>query len=114
MTPRLNSYEFQILLNTVCEQTTLRGIPVIFLVWPFRVQVDGTEPRYTAWQEVALSMMQRTDITIVDLSVYFREAVKDQDPDDLFLDSGHTTAAGHAVVARGVVEVLGQQLRNKD
>mgnify|MGYP003949010545 FL=1 len=114
MTPRLAPYEFQLLLNSVCEQSLTRRIPVIFLVWPFRVQVDGTEPGYTKWQEVALSMMQRTDITIVDLSAYFREAIKDQDPDDLFIDSGHTTAEGHAVVARGVVEVLGRQLRNKD
>lgn len=112
--PRLTPYEFELLLNMICQKSSTRQIPVIFLVWPFRVQVDGTEPGHTQWQEVALSMMQRKDITVVDLSVYFREALQDQDPDDLFIDSGHTTAEGHAVVTRGVVEVLGRQLRSED
>jgi len=83
---------------------------VVFLVWPFRVQVDGTEASHTLWQQVPLAMKNRPEITVVDLSLYFREAVKTQDVGELFIDRGHTTAKGHVVVAQGVVEAVERHL----
>jgi len=108
--PRLSPFEFQQLLNKICHQSSERRIPVVFLVWPFRVQVDGTEASHTLWQQVPLAMKNRPEITVVDLSLYFREAVKTQDVGELFIDRGHTTAKGHVVVAQGVVEAVERHL----
>jgi len=99
--PRLSPREFDRALVEIRDLCAERNVPVLFLIWPFRKQMEEKNDALLAYQRIVAEVGERERVPLIDLVGPFLEA-----EGDLFVDNLHANAAGCRVAAEAIVSVL--------
>ncbi|MFH1682097.1 MAG: SGNH/GDSL hydrolase family protein [Candidatus Eisenbacteria bacterium] len=99
--PRLSSAEFHRTLVEIRDLCADRNVPVLFLVWPFRKQMEERDNDLLAYQQVVAAAGAGERIPVLNLVDPFLEA-----GGDLFVDNLHANAKGCRVAAEAIAGVL--------
>lgn len=99
--PRLSAREFYENLAGIHELCAERKVPVIFLVWPFRKQIEEKNAEPLAYQSLVLAVAQADRVPVIDLVPRFLKI-----GGRLFVDNIHGSAEGCALAAETIAETL--------
>jgi lysophospholipase L1-like esterase len=99
--PRLSSGEFYRALVEIRDVCAKRNVPVLFLIWPFRKQMEERNDALLAYQRIVAEVCMRERVPLVDLVGPFVET-----EGDLFVDNLHANAEGCRVTAETIASVL--------
>ncbi|MBN1827189.1 MAG: hypothetical protein JW958_13105 [Candidatus Eisenbacteria bacterium] len=100
-TPRLPPGDF---VKTLVEMKRLcdaRGVPVIYLIWPYRKQKEEGSADLIVYQPGVVAAARETESPIISLIEPFLRA-----EGDLFIDNIHPSAAGCSVAAEAIATRL--------
>jgi lysophospholipase L1-like esterase len=107
--PRLTKGEFLGELHAIREFCRERGIPVVFVIWPYRDQIlDGQQQLFLYQTDVA-QVARSSGATLVNLVPAFLRASRNGE--SLFVDHIHASPAGNALPASVLIQALGPILR---
>lgn len=98
--PRVAPEEFLANLRAMRELTRLREIPTVFLIWPYRDQLQRNDPAPIVYQPLITQAGERSATPVLDLFEAFRRA------DEPFLDHVHASPAGTRAAAREIARFL--------
>jgi lysophospholipase L1-like esterase len=98
---RLSEKEFTDTLAAIAAWGRERGVPVMFLVWPSRRQVEERQDKLYGYQELVAQTAKQSGALLADPAPAFIAA-----GGDLFVDEFHGSARGCALAAEAVRGVL--------
>ncbi len=101
--PRVTPEEFEENLRAIHEVCAARGVPVIFLIWPYRNQVRKGDAQLIVYQPLIARVGSETGSPVISLIEPFIEAAEEP-----LLDHIHASPAGCAVVAKTIASLLEQ------
>lgn len=99
--PRLSEKEFVDTLGSIAEWGKARGVPVLFLVWPSRKQIEEQQRQLSGYQALVAQAAQQSGALLVDPAPAFVAA-----GGNLFVDAFHGNARGCAVAAEAVCKAI--------
>lgn len=99
--PRLTPEQFRRTLQSIHQMCKVRGIPVVFLIWPYRDQVKNDDERLLKYQPIIYQFGRDYRVPVINLIKPFIAS-----GEDLFLDHGHASPMGCRIVS----ETIGQGL----
>ena len=99
--PRLSRDDFRRTLLEIREICTERNVPVLFLLWPYRVQREKGIESHISYQDVIAAAGESGHVPVVSLVQPFLES-----DDHLFVDNVHANAAGCRVVAETIAGAM--------
>jgi lysophospholipase L1-like esterase len=104
--PRVPAKRFYQNLVEIQDLCAVRGIPVVFLIWPYRVQLQNDDPEFKIYQPLIARAGRETSSPVVDLFDAFRSALE-EGGEDPFIDHVHASPAGCLAAATEIAEVVG-------
>lgn len=99
--PRLSTREFYENLADIHELCEEQEIPVLFLLWPFRKQVEERNAEPLAYQSLVHAAAEAERVPVIDLVDPFIRA-----GGSLYADNIHGNARGCAVAADAIADAL--------
>ena len=101
---RLSPEDFRENLTAIHKAGADRGIPVVFLVWPYRNQVEEGRPEPVIYQPVIHQVGRAASALVIDLVGPFIESTAAGNA--LFLDHVHASPAGSRLAAKTIADLM--------
>ena len=98
---RLSADEFRGELQRLADESERLGAALVLMVWPYGEQIWNRCPPLANYQDIVLEVCAEREVPCINLIEVFLAA---EGP--LFLDHVHANAAGNAVAARAVRDVV--------
>ena len=95
------------ILTTWASEAEAEGSRLLVVLLPSKGESDPSNPESDSAAALQEAMVNAaSDLTVLDLTPFFQQAIREGDEPLYFTDDPHWTAAGHRLAARQISEFL--------